>query len=73
NKAAYLYAIMTASTLLLQAVVNIGMNSGLLPITGVTLPLISYGGSSILATCLMLGITQSVLNQSDLPDVRVIS
>ena len=43
-----------------QILVNIGMVSGIAPTTGITLPLMSYGGSSILATCISLGITQSV-------------
>lgn len=43
------------SMLLFQAFVNIGMNVGLLPITGITLPLISYGGSSAVVTLLSLG------------------
>lgn len=38
---------------------NIGMNVGLLPISGVTLPFISYGGSSMLATMVMLGLVLS--------------
>ena len=47
------------SYLAFQTFVNIGMNIGLAPVTGVTLPLISYGGSSILSTAIMLGITIS--------------
>jgi rod shape determining protein RodA len=43
-----------------QIVINIGMNSGLLPITGITLPLLSYGGSSIVATLISLGLIASV-------------
>jgi len=39
-----------------QAIINMCVASGLLPVTGVTLPLISYGGSSFIATCLMLGV-----------------
>jgi rod shape determining protein RodA len=46
--------------LLAQFLVNVGGTLGLLPVTGVPLPLISYGGSSILATMTMLGFVQSV-------------
>lgn len=46
--------------LLTQAFINIGMNTGLLPITGITLPLISYGGSSIVSTMISLGIVESI-------------
>lgn len=51
------------SMLLFQAFVNIGMNVGLLPITGITLPLISYGGSSLIATFICLGMVASVTKQ----------
>lgn len=43
-----------------QIIVNIGMNVGILPITGITLPLLSYGGSSILTTLICLGFVASV-------------
>ncbi len=43
-----------------QAIVNIGMNLGLMPVTGITLPLVSYGGSSVLGTFLALGVLQSI-------------
>lgn len=49
-----------AVMLLFQAAVNIGMNIGLLPITGITLPLISYGGSSLVSTLISLGLVASV-------------
>ncbi len=48
------------SMLLFQVFVNTGMNLGLLPITGITLPLISYGGSSLIATLFSLGMISSV-------------
>ena len=44
-----------------QVMVNIGMNMGLLPITGVTLPFISYGGSSLLSSRVLFGIIQRIL------------
>jgi rod shape determining protein RodA len=43
-----------------QVVVNVGMNLGMMPVTGVTLPLMSYGGSSVLSTFLALGLLQSI-------------
>jgi cell division protein FtsW len=46
--------------LLLQAGMNMGSVVGLLPVTGVTLPLISFGGTSLLFTMLALGILMSI-------------
>lgn len=43
-----------------QIFINIGMNIGILPITGITLPLISYGGSSILSIMISLGIIENI-------------
>ncbi len=50
--------------LVFQVIVNVGMNLGLMPVTGITLPLISYGGSSVLGTFLALGLLQSVHAQA---------
>jgi rod shape determining protein RodA len=47
-----------------QVIVNMGMNLGLMPVTGITLPLISYGGSSVIGTFLALGLLQSVYAES---------
>ncbi|MGH2980902.1 MAG: rod shape-determining protein RodA [Solirubrobacterales bacterium] len=52
--------------LMFQVFVNVGMNLGIMPITGIPLPLMSYGGSSVLATFLALGILQSVHMQAQL-------
>lgn len=49
------------SMLVFQTFVNIGMNMGLVPITGITLPLVSYGGSSMIATLISLGLVASVI------------
>lgn len=40
----------------IQAYINIGVNMGLLPTKGLTLPLISYGGNSLITYCVMLGV-----------------
>jgi rod shape determining protein RodA len=49
-----------ATQLFVQVFINIGMNIGLSPITGITLPLLSYGGSSLVSTMASLGLVQSV-------------
>ncbi len=46
--------------LLYQLLVNVGMTIGIMPITGVTLPLMSYGGASYLTTFIALGLLQSI-------------
>jgi rod shape determining protein RodA len=43
-----------------QAVINIGMNIGLAPITGITLPFVSYGGSSLIVNLMAVGILESI-------------
>lgn len=44
----------------IQVFVNIGMNLGILPVTGIPLPLVSYGGSSMIASLLAVGILESI-------------
>ena len=48
------------AVILFQIVVNIGMVVGLMPVTGIPLPLMSYGGSSIMFTFLALGIVMNI-------------
>jgi rod shape determining protein RodA len=50
--------------LMFQVFVNVGMTVGIMPITGVPLPLMSYGGSSVIVTLLALGILQSVSGEA---------
>ena len=52
------------AVLVFQQIQNIGMTIGLLPIMGITLPFISYGGSSLLSYMLLLGIIYNVSNES---------
>lgn len=49
-----------AGTLFLQSSVHIGVNLALIPATGVTLPFVSYGGTSLIMSLLMLGIMESI-------------
>ncbi len=46
--------------LLIGFTVNAGMNMGMLPVTGIPLPFISYGGSNIITSCFLLGVIESV-------------
>jgi rod shape determining protein RodA len=50
--------------LLFQVFVNVGMNIGIMPITGIPLPLMTYGGSSVLTTFLAFGLSQSIHTRS---------
>lgn len=52
------------AVLLFQQIQNIGMTLGLLPIMGITLPFISYGGSSLLSYMLLVGMIFNVSNES---------
>ena len=52
--------------LLFQVFVNVGMALGIMPITGIPLPLMSYGGSSVIATMLAVGVLQSIYMQARL-------
>ena len=49
-----------AATLIFQCVMNLGMNVEMLPIIGLTLPFISYGGSSIVSLFAMMGLVSGV-------------
>ncbi|MFZ1720317.1 MAG: rod shape-determining protein RodA [Candidatus Moraniibacteriota bacterium] len=56
----YLITVGVYAIVLVQVSINIGMNVGLLPVTGIPLPFMSYGGSSVLSLFIGIGIVQNV-------------
>jgi rod shape determining protein RodA len=58
-----LLAVGIVSLLASQTLINLGMNVGIVPVTGLPLPLLSYGGSSMLMACWLLGILLNVGRQ----------
>jgi rod shape determining protein RodA len=55
-----------AAMLMFQVFVNVGMSLGIMPITGIPLPLMSFGGSSVVVTLMALGVLQSIYVQARL-------
>ncbi len=60
GRTATLYCLASMAMLGFQAFVNMGMNVGVVPITGITLPFLSYGGSSLLSLGILMGIINSI-------------
>ncbi len=57
-----LYIILGASVLFFtEMFINIGMNIGIIPVVGISLPFVSYGGSSLIASLILVGIIESVI------------
>jgi rod shape determining protein RodA len=56
----YLLMVGIMAMIFMQFLVNVGMNIGMMPVTGVPLPLLSYGGSSMASILASIGIAQSV-------------
>src|SRR5882762_2528515 len=61
-------ALSLSFTLVIQALANMAVNVNLFPVTGVTLPLVSMGGSSFLFTCLAIGIILSVARNAEISE-----
>lgn len=57
-----LLAIGMLAMLVFQVFVNIGMNIGLAPVTGIPLPFLSYGNAALLSNFIALGLVESVAN-----------
>jgi rod shape determining protein RodA len=60
DKFGFMICVSVGSLFLFQTFVNIGMNIGIMPVTGIPLPLVSYGGTSLIISSAMLGLCQSV-------------
>jgi rod shape determining protein RodA len=54
-------AVGITSMLLFHVLINIGMNLSIMPVTGIPLPLVSLGGTSVLMVCISLGILESII------------
>ena len=65
-------ALALSFTLVIQAIANMGVNVSLLPNTGVTLPLVSMGGSSYLFTCCAIGIVLSVARNVEQTEGKIV-
>jgi rod shape determining protein RodA len=65
-----LTAVGFAAALFFQAFVNLGMNVGIMPVTGIPLPFVSSGGSSLVTYLMMIGIIQSILAHEKLLGLR---
>lgn len=61
NNFARLFSLGVATMFSIQAIINIAMNMGLLPIIGIPLPFLSYGGSNLIMNFITLGIIQSIV------------
>lgn len=67
DQVARFYCLAVAGATIFQSSVNMGMNMGLFPITGITLPFLSYGGSSILSMSIMYGLVQNIARNTRPP------
>jgi rod shape determining protein RodA len=64
DKFSKLFSALCFFIILIQFFLNIGMNIGILPIVGVTLPFLSYGGSSMLTNFIIIGLLASIARDS---------
>lgn len=64
DPAAALFCLAVLAMLTFQIFINVGMNMGLAPVTGITLPFLSYGGSSLVSLAVTLGLLTSISSKS---------
>ncbi len=64
NLPANFFSLAAVAMIAFQVFINIGMNMGMAPVTGITLPLVSYGGSSLVSMAITLGLVISINRRS---------
>lgn len=69
NPAFQVLSLGLVSLILFQTLVNVGMNLGQMPVTGITLPFFSYGGSSLLSFAIVLGLASRLLDSASLFEI----
>jgi len=57
----YLFILGVSGLFFTQVFINIGMNIGLVPVTGISLPFCSYGGSFLVASLILIGVVESMI------------
>lgn len=60
----YYFLMGVLSLIFIEMLINISMNIGIMPIIGISLPFLSYGGSAIISTLIMVGIAESIIIRS---------
>lgn len=63
-------AVGVTSIIIIQTFINIGVNLNIVPLTGITLPFVSYGGSSLLSLLLSTGILLNISRYADYSKVQ---
>jgi len=58
------FIIGAAGLIFIQMFINIGMNIGIMPVVGLSLPFISYGGSSLLSLLILMGLVENIIIKS---------
>jgi rod shape determining protein RodA len=61
---AIFYCLMSMGLIFIEMFINIGMNLGIVPVVGISLPFLSYGGSSVIANFILLGILENIIKKS---------
>lgn len=64
NNFSLLFIMGVVTMLFCQVMINIGMNIGIVPVTGISLPFLSYGGSYLLSSLILIGIIESIIIRS---------